>query len=159
MSNLEFSQLLGNYGEFVGAIAIVVTLIYLAVQIRQNTQQMRRVEMNAGMAQFSVPRMAIASDRGLAELLVKTASATAELDAVDQLRLDMLRSEWMWAFFHNWDRARDGSVDREDWETSTRPGLARLLAGENGARWWDANRQEFNTGFQAEVDRALQDIS
>ena len=32
MSTLEFSQLLGNYGEFVGAIAIVITLIYLVVQ-------------------------------------------------------------------------------------------------------------------------------
>ena len=37
MSTLEFSQLLGNYGEFVGAIAIVITLIYLAVQLKQNT--------------------------------------------------------------------------------------------------------------------------
>ena len=29
MSNLEFSQLLSNYGEFVGAVVIVVTLGYL----------------------------------------------------------------------------------------------------------------------------------
>ena len=159
MSALEFSQLLGNYGEFVGAIAIVVTLIYLAVQIRQNTQQMRRVEMNAGMAQFSVPRMAIASDRDLAELYVKAAQAPAELDAVDEVRLDMLRNEWMWAFFHSWDRAQEGSVDREDWETSTRPGVAQLLGAEGGPRWWEANRQGFNTGFQAEIDRALQDVS
>ena len=33
MSALDFSQLLGNYGEFVGSVAIVATLIYLAVQI------------------------------------------------------------------------------------------------------------------------------
>ena len=38
MSTLELSQLLGNYGEFVGAIAVVVTLVYLAAQIRQNTR-------------------------------------------------------------------------------------------------------------------------
>ena len=41
MSTLEVSQLLGNYGEFVGAIAIIVTLIYLAVQVRQNTRSMQ----------------------------------------------------------------------------------------------------------------------
>ena len=41
MSNLEFSELLGNYGEFVGAIAIVVTLVYLAIQLRQNTASVR----------------------------------------------------------------------------------------------------------------------
>lgn len=31
---------LGALGEFVGAIAVVVTLVYLAIQIRQNTQAM-----------------------------------------------------------------------------------------------------------------------
>ncbi len=41
MSALELSQLLGNYGEFVGAIGIVITLIYLAIQVRQNTRMMR----------------------------------------------------------------------------------------------------------------------
>ena len=30
MSSLEISQLLGNYGEFIGAIAAVVTLVYLS---------------------------------------------------------------------------------------------------------------------------------
>jgi hypothetical protein len=34
MSLLEITQLLGSVGEFVGAIAVVVTLGYLAVQIR-----------------------------------------------------------------------------------------------------------------------------
>ena len=37
MDHQAFAQLLGNYGEFVGAVAVVLTLIYLAVQVRQNT--------------------------------------------------------------------------------------------------------------------------
>lgn len=37
MDHQAFAQLLGNYGEFVGAIAVVATLLYLARQIRQNT--------------------------------------------------------------------------------------------------------------------------
>ena len=37
MDHLTFAQLLGNYGEFVGAIAVVVTLVYLTAQVRQNT--------------------------------------------------------------------------------------------------------------------------
>ena len=60
MSALEFSQLLGNYGEFIGAIAIVATLIYLAVQLKQNTASVRasayqewvtsNVEIDMGMS-------------------------------------------------------------------------------------------------------------
>jgi len=32
---------LGNIGEFVAAVSVVVSLIYLAVQIRQNTRSVR----------------------------------------------------------------------------------------------------------------------
>ena len=41
MDHLTFAQLLGNYGEFVGAIAVVGTLIYLANQLKQNTRALR----------------------------------------------------------------------------------------------------------------------
>ena len=37
MEHQAFAQMLGNYGEFIGAIGVVVTLGYLAIQIRQNT--------------------------------------------------------------------------------------------------------------------------
>ena len=40
MDHQTFAQLLGNYGEFFGAIAVVATLGYLAVQIRQNTRSL-----------------------------------------------------------------------------------------------------------------------
>ncbi len=35
MSFVELSSVLGNVGEFVASIAVLVTLIYLAVQTRQ----------------------------------------------------------------------------------------------------------------------------
>jgi hypothetical protein len=41
MDHPTFAQLLGNYGEFLGAIAVAVTLIYLAGQLRQNTRALR----------------------------------------------------------------------------------------------------------------------
>ena len=41
MTVIELSQVLGNFGEFFGAIAVVVTLIYLAIQLRQNTKGIR----------------------------------------------------------------------------------------------------------------------
>ena len=36
MDHQVFAQLLGSYGEFVGAVAVVVSLVYLAVQLRIN---------------------------------------------------------------------------------------------------------------------------
>ena len=38
MDHQAFAQLLGNYGEFVGALAVVATLFYLAVQVRHGRE-------------------------------------------------------------------------------------------------------------------------
>ena len=38
MDLMSTAQLLGNFGEFVGAIAVVATLAYLAVQVRQSRE-------------------------------------------------------------------------------------------------------------------------
>ena len=38
MDHSEIAQLLGSYGEFVGAIAVVATLIYLSIQVRHGRE-------------------------------------------------------------------------------------------------------------------------
>jgi len=41
MDHQAFAQLLGNYGEFFGSIAVFATLAYLAIQVRQNNVMQR----------------------------------------------------------------------------------------------------------------------
>jgi len=60
MDLMSTAQMLGNLGEFVGAIAVVVTLVYLAAQIRQNTKAVEvsnlrsRTDRNIGHSRFAV---------------------------------------------------------------------------------------------------------
>ena len=46
MDHQAIAQLLGSYGEFIGAIAVVVTLAFLAIQVRYS-----RTALDASMAQ------------------------------------------------------------------------------------------------------------
>ena len=46
MDHQESAQLLGNYGEFVGAIAAVITLGYVAIQTRQNSGVTRAARLS-----------------------------------------------------------------------------------------------------------------
>ncbi len=41
MELMDAANLLGDLGDFVGAVAVVVTLVYLTVQLRQNTAALR----------------------------------------------------------------------------------------------------------------------
>lgn len=40
-------EMLGNFGDFVGGIAVVITLAYLGYQIRQNTKEVRNNSIQA----------------------------------------------------------------------------------------------------------------
>lgn len=44
MTFIELSEVLGNLGEFVGSIAVLATLIYLAVQVRHSKELLERNE-------------------------------------------------------------------------------------------------------------------
>jgi hypothetical protein len=52
---------LGNIGEFVAAVAVVVSLVYVAVQIRQNTRSVRassyQVAVRANVSRETVRRL------------------------------------------------------------------------------------------------------
>jgi hypothetical protein len=41
MDIVEWSQILGNFGEFVGAVGVIVSLVYLALQVRTSAQSTR----------------------------------------------------------------------------------------------------------------------
>jgi len=75
MDHQAIAQLLGNYGDFVGAIAVVATLAYLAIQINQNNTllkaQIRAVRAQIRMDGFDH----IASNPDLIRARVKEKSS------------------------------------------------------------------------------------
>jgi hypothetical protein len=56
MSLAEWS----NFAQVVGTVAVIVTLLFVGLQIRQNTNALQRNEHNSTMEQWTVIRMAIA---------------------------------------------------------------------------------------------------
>ena len=100
MDLMSVAQLLGNFGEFVGAIAVVATLFYLARQVRHskesvdaNTQALeesRKIQM-AATYQARVQNMSenarlMSSSADLSEIAFKASEAGwPSLRALDQL--------------------------------------------------------------------------
>jgi hypothetical protein len=69
-------QDLGSLGELVGAVAVVLSLIYLATQIRQNTQATRAASYE-DVAQGVRAFMAlIANDEGVADIYLRGAATS-----------------------------------------------------------------------------------
>src|SRR5688572_8731257 len=92
--------------QVVGSLGVIVSLVFVGLQIRQNTGVLQRSEHNATMSQWTVIRMAIAGNREVAELMTSGLSGEKTLDAADQLRMDQMLAEYAWASFHIWDRTQ-----------------------------------------------------
>src|SRR5262252_9400814 len=99
---------LAQVAGIVGSVGIVLSMVFVGLQIRQQTAALNRNEHNSTMQQWTVIRMAIAKHRDIAELMTDGIQGQRVLDAAEQLRLDMLLNEQLWAAFHIWDREQRG---------------------------------------------------
>ena len=65
---------LGSIGEFIGGIAVVVSLIYVAIQLRRNTKETRSAALEANAYKFVDLNIAIATNPEIMEAMNLVAS-------------------------------------------------------------------------------------
>jgi hypothetical protein len=152
---MSFEQI-SYLAQIVASIGVVVSLIFVGLQIRQNTGALQRDEHNSTMAQWTVIRMAIAKNRDIAELMTAGLHGERALDAADQPRLEQMLAENLWASFHIWERTQRGIFPKGTFELTTGPHLSGLLRTVRGGAWWHSAKQTgFIPAFVADVDAVL----
>jgi len=114
---MSFEQI-SYLAQIVASVGVIVSLVFVGLQIRQNTAALQRNEHNSTMEQWTVIRQAIAQNRDIAELMTAGLKGERGLDAADQLRLEMLLNENAWASFHIWERTKRGIFPEGTFELS-----------------------------------------
>ncbi len=152
---MSFEQI-SLLAQIVASVGVVISLIFVGLQIRQNTGALQRNEHNSTMAQWTVLRQAIAQNREIAELMTAGLGGERALDAADQLRLEQMLQEYAWASFHIWDRTQRGVFPKGTFEATTGAFLSGLLTTPHGGTWWrSAKHIGFHPGFVSDVDAVL----
>jgi len=151
---------LSYLAQMIGSVGVVVSLIFVGLQIKQNTRALERTEHNSTMEQWTVVRMAVAKHRDVAEIMTAGINGERVLDAADQLRLEQMLQEYCWAAFHIWDRTQRGVFPKGTFEWTGGALLYRLLRTVRGRMWWrSAKSVGFIPAFVADVDALLADDS
>jgi hypothetical protein len=148
----QFSYL----AQIVGSVGVIVSLVFVGLQVRENTRALQRNEHNSTMEQWTVIRMAIAQNRDIAELMTAGLHGERVLDAADQLRLEQFLQENAWAAFHIWDRTQRAIFPQGTFEATGGILLCGLLRTVRGGAWWrGAKHTGFLPEFVAAVDAML----
>lgn len=140
-------EALGNIGDFLGGIGVVVTLLYLAAQIRQNTKMMRGAarQQLALTSQDTIYRWAEYAPA------VMAAFNAEEQEPADEFRLQQLCR----GMFRGWEnyayQHRIGLLDLSEW-AAIHVTIQKMLAIPTVAEHWKGTRDEFSEVFVAEVE-------
>jgi len=154
MMNLD---VLGNLGEFIGAIGVVISLVYLARQMHQNTLSVRAASFNS-MIQNSIRLLEHSfRDSEFAEFLARAEADPAALTPYERVRWDSYMTAVYRHFGNLVYQSRVGALDEQMWE-AYRKDLRRHLQAESWARWFLEHRDVFSRALTEHVEEALREI-
>ncbi len=152
MFDQEILQALGNLGEFVGALGVVFSMIYLAKEMKQNTISVRAASFNE-MVQNSIRLSEHAfRDSEFADFLDRAQRDSSVLTPAERVRWDA----YMTAVFRHFGNLvyqyRVGALDQQMWESYARTLEDHLRRTPSWLAWFDANRSVFSTSLVEQVD-------
>jgi len=107
---------IGAIGEIVGALAVVVSLIYLAVQIRNQNREARAATIQQ-VLESNANFVSQLQDPGLAEIWVVGIEGLDSLSDVERLRFVIYLTSAMRSFENAYYQWKNGRLDNETWGT------------------------------------------
>jgi hypothetical protein len=149
MDHQAFAQLLGNYGEFAGSIAVFATLIYLAIQVRQNTHAERRSALDLSVRNFIAIRQAVFENSEVSSISFKGLNDPESLNEEESYRFRLWFYNCMLSFWHIY--AQPSDLKQELWNTQI-PAVIRVIKSPGESAYWMQCRDEFVPAFRDEID-------
>ena len=138
----------GAIGEIVGGVGVIASLLYLAVQIRQNSRVARNATTQNILGTSALMNAQIAGD---------VSPALLKLEAGGQLAPDeeaRLRSLFLGVFAAHWQvyyQHRQRMIERSVFDAYERRTL--FMLGRKFVReWWTQNSFRFSDDYQAYID-------
>ena len=150
-------QDLGNIGEFLGAIGVIASLVYLALQIRQNTRAVRSSTSQA-ITDARVEFLSSMTDNAeVAGIYFSGLRDRESLEGDERGRFDLLMSRFMATMENYFYQNRQGTMDREHW-TRVLEILRFHIATPGGQSWWSSRRIRPDVAFERFLDEEVKRI-
>jgi hypothetical protein len=145
---------LGAIGEIIGALAVFLTLGYLAVQIRQNTKAVRASALDSSVSAVNNVRVAIFQSSEVTALYQEGLVNPEELGDGERERFRLLMHTIIWSVWNIYAQTEYGGLSSSTWAAQL-PFLNRVMNTRGGIWFWDKYQMEFEESFRKEVDRVM----
>jgi hypothetical protein len=148
---------IANIAEISAAVLVIVSLIYVGIQIQQNTDTLKLSTAHNTAEDFSAPYLIIAERGEIADIFLRGMQDIAALEPVERLRF--------YAYFHKFFRTyenayyqfRRGALEAEPFEGLTQQ-LVMLTTLPGLQAYWQDRKFWYNKTFQEYVDNEIMTV-
>ena len=139
-----------HLAQIIGTVIVVVTLVYLSVQVRQGAHLMRSESRQAMMNNDRDVLLAYLENQDLFDKM----SGPQQLSRSDQRRFSALWIINLRNREHEWFQYRDGILDERTW-LSYRDILPVILSSKRQRDWWNHTKRGFDADYVELVDSLI----
>ena len=135
-------EALGAIAELLGALAVIATLVYLSLQIRQNSTLLKETAAAATRDGYLGMSRLLAENSEANRVFWDGLESRAALSEQDRRRFDPILSINMHIWQHEFEIGRQEESQQWDW----------LLAKVGFAEWWQEYRMVYPDPFRECID-------
>ena len=147
----------GAIGEIVGAIAVVISLIYLGSQIRQNSRTVAANTVQSISSNAADRLFRVAESPHLSVMMAKVISGEGDLSPEENVQFQMLLRATFRSYENYYYQQQTGNIDPRIWA-----GLERTIEDNMGIPmfrdWWRYHRGTFSEEFAEYIDRKIVEV-
>jgi hypothetical protein len=147
-------EMLAAIGQLAAVFVGIPSLIYLAVQIREQTKERRQSAVNALTVQWGDLTKALHDSAEFSALYLRAVQSFNDLDAVSKLRFSAFQNR----FFKNYQAMYfsycDGILARPLWGEIERT-MTDFLAYPGVRQWWETRKHWHTEEFARIVDAII----
>jgi hypothetical protein len=144
-------EMLAAIGQLAAVCIGIPSLIYLAVQIREQTRERRQSAVNALTVQWGDLTRALHEDGEFAAIHLRGVQFFHNLDAVSKLRFSAFQNRFFKNFEGMYYSRCAGILTAELWEEIERT-VSDFLAYDGVQQWWETRKHWHTEAFARVVD-------
>ena len=145
---------LGNLGEFLGSVGVIVSLIYVGIEIRRNTSETKRTNARQTATDHAMAIHALLRDSEIAEVFVRGIQDLTDLTPVERYRFDIAILVWLQAIEQAFTDFRNGSMD-QDMLVGYCNAIPSVIGTPGGRIFWEERKLWFSHAFRNDVEKLL----
>jgi len=144
----------GAIGEIVGASAVVISVAYLAFQIKKQTDESRLAATREVAAQLQSLMTSISDDEKTAEIWLKGVQEFNSLPNVERIRAAMLFQRVTRIMEQQFRHTVQSQIDPKFF-TSVDTMYSEFLRFPGSQQWWEGSKAQYEREFRVRVDRMI----